>query len=179
MADLIATSPAQGHLPLARGSVTLTEAELAPITSVAPFRGREAEVSAALEAAMRAGLPAPNRTTGKAGARAVSTGPGEALVLGVAVAPEGAAVTDQSDAWVHLALEGAGARDVLARLTSVDLREGVFKRGHAARTLLFHVPVTLIRAGKDRWEILAPRSMAKTVLHDLSEAMIGVAARAG
>lgn len=177
MADLFARTPAEGLLPVTIGGVTLSEAEPARITSVAPFRGREAAVSKALQEAAGAAFPAPNRATGKAGARIVWTGPGQALVLGPAVAPEGAAITDQSDAWAHLVLEGQGARDVLARLAPVDLREGVFRRGHAARTLLFHMTATLIRTGTDRWEILVFRSMAKTAVHDLTGAMRGLAGR--
>lgn len=177
MVNLVAKSAADGLLPVTHGSVTLSEAGMARITSVAPFRGRSGAVSDALKAAVGAAFPAPNRVTGTAGARIVWTGPGQAMVLGPEVAVEGAALTDQSDAWAWLVLEGAGARDVLARLTPVDLRDGVFKRGHAARTLLFHMTCTLMRTGAERWEILVFRSMARTAVHDLGEAMRSVAAR--
>jgi heterotetrameric sarcosine oxidase gamma subunit len=178
VASLVARSPAEGLLPVTVGSVALSEAPLGPITGIAPFKGRAAEVSAALEAALGVGLPAPNRFRAGEGVTIVSTGPDQALVIGAGIAPGGAAVTDQSDAWAHLVLEGAGARDVLARLTPVDLRESRFAVGHAAQTLLFHMTATLMRIGPARWEILVFRSMARTAVHDLTEAMRSVAGRA-
>ena len=178
MADLKAGSPAEGLLPVTVGRLTLSEAPKAALSHVAPFRGRMADVSAALEAAVGASFPEPGRTTSGAGGRVVWVGPGQALVIGARVAPGGAAVVDQSDAWMHLRLEGPDARDVLARLTPVDLREAAFEVGHAARTLLFHMSATLIRTGAETWEILVFRSMAKTAVHDLTEAMHAVAGRA-
>lgn len=179
MASLEAKSPAAGLLPVSIGTVRLSEATTAPIWSVSPFRGREAAVSAALEAALGAGLPAPNRTTTGGAARIVWTGTWHTvLVLGAEIRVEGAAVVDQSDAWTWLVLEGDGAREVLARLTPVDLRDGVFAVDHAARTLLFHMTATLMRTGEARWEILVFRSMARTAVHDLTAAMRDVAGRA-
>ncbi len=179
MVKLVATSPAAGLVPLRHGSVMLSEVEATHITSVAPLDGKAKSVSAALKKAIGAEFPDPNRMTGKDGARVVWTGPGQAMVLGPEVALKGAALTDQSDAWTWLVLEGTDAAAVLARLTPVDLRDSVFEVGHAARTLLFHMTATLIRTGAERWEILVFRSMAKTAVHDLEEAMRSVAAQAG
>ena len=136
MVDLIAKSPCEGLLPVSFGDVTLREETWDAITSVAPLNVQEAAVSDALKAQIGAEFPKANRMTGKAGARAVFSGRGQALVLGPALAPiAGAAMTDQSDAWACVTLDGPSARDVLARLVPIDLREGAFKRGHAARTL--------------------------------------------
>lgn len=180
MVEMIAKTPSEGLLPRSRGSVTLHEIGHGAITSLAPFRGREAAVSRALEAQIGARFPAPGRSTGKAGARAVWSGVGQALVLGPRLAPiDGAAMTDQSDAWACVALEGAAARDVLARLTPLDLRVAVFRRGHAARTELAHMPAVLLRTGAERYEIMAFRSMARTLVHDVDGAMRDVAAREG
>ena len=176
MADLVALSPAAGLLPLSIGGVTLSEPPIAPITWVAPFKGREAQVSDAFD---EAGLefPAPNRTTGDGALRAVWAGPGQALVIGDPIAPEGAATADQSDGWARLRLEGDGVPDVLARLTPVDMRRDVFAVGHAARTLLFHMTATIMRVDEACWEILVFRSMAASAVHDLERAMRMVAAR--
>ena len=43
-------------------------------------------------------------------------------------------MTDQSDGWTVLALSGAAAVDVLARLVPVDLRLAAFPVGGALRT---------------------------------------------
>ena len=128
MADLVALSPAKGLLPVARGGVTLSEPDMVPMTFVAPFKGREAEVAVALERA-GAGFPGPNWSVGSGKVRAVWAGPGQALVIGAVVAPEGAAVSDQSDGWIRLRIEGGGVRDVLARLTPVDSAAGGLCRG--------------------------------------------------
>ncbi|WP_050930263.1 sarcosine oxidase subunit gamma [Aestuariivita boseongensis] len=178
MGDLIAKSACDGLLPLEIGGATLTEIVFDAITSVAPWRGHEQAVSDALKSQMGAAFPAPNRSTGKAKSRAVWSGRGQALVLGPPLEPiAGAAMTDQTDAWACVALEGPAARDVLARLVPIDLRDGSFKRGHAARTQLMHMSIVLMRTGADRYGIMALRSMAGTLVHDLETAMEAVAAR--
>ena len=177
MANLIAKAPMGDMDPITHGSVTLHELPMAAITWVAPFRGREAAVAAALEKSTGVGFPDPNRVLGDGAVRAVWAGPGQALVLGAVVAPDGAAVADQSDAWAIFALDGAGAADVLARLTPVDLRDAALPVGAAARTLLFHMTATLMRTAADRYEILVFRSMAASAVHELDTAMRRVAAR--
>ncbi len=177
MARLTATSPCAGLDLTSAGGCELSEVDYGSITSVAPFRGREREVSDALKAAIGSGLPAPNRVVGKAGARVAWSGLGQILVLGPPVAPEGAAVTDQSDAWACLALTGRGSVDVLARLTPLDLRDSRFRRGHAARSLMGHMPCLFLRPGMARYEMLVFRSMARTAVHELNRAMEDVAAQ--
>ncbi|KMW57988.1 Sarcosine oxidase gamma subunit [Candidatus Rhodobacter oscarellae] len=177
MAKLIAKSPGAGLLPVRVGSLSLTEEAHDAITCVAPFQGQEKPVSAALKDAIGAALPGVGRVTGKAGARVAWLGLGQVLVLGPPVAPPGAAVTDQSDGWACLTLEGPGSRAVLARLTPLDLRENLFKRGHAARSLLGHMTCLFLRTGVERYEMLVFRSMAATAVHELTHAMQSVAAQ--
>ncbi|WP_299349733.1 sarcosine oxidase subunit gamma [uncultured Shimia sp.] len=181
MADLIAKSPCAGLLPVTHGDVTLSEMDMTRMTSIAPFKGQDKAVSATLKDAHGMALPAANRATGKEGSRAVWFGQGQALLIGpepVAALAEHAAITDQSDGWAAVRLEGAGAEDVLARLVPVDLRKSNFKRGHTARSQLMHIMVSITRVGDNAFLILAFRSMAKTLVHDLETAMQGVAARA-
>ena len=178
MADLVALSPAAGLLPVSQGDITLREAPVGPITWVAPFAGKTAAVSKALKTAAGIAFPETGRFTRSGEVSAVWVGPGQALIVGAEVAPDGAACVDQSDAWAHLALDGPGGRDVLARLTPLDLRDGEFDEGQAARTLLFHMTASLWRAGPQRWEMLVFRSMAATAVHDIEVAMRRVAARA-
>lgn len=177
--ELLAKTPCAGKLPLSIGEVSLSEVDWGAITSVAPFSGQEKAVSEALKAEIGARFPAPGRMTGRAGARVVWTGMAQAFVLGPAVtALEGAALTDQSDAWTCVELEGAAARAVLARVAPLDLRPGVFKTGHAARTQLAHMSAVVMRLGETRYGIMVYRSMAQTLMHDLKEAMRSVAGRA-
>lgn len=180
MADLIAKSPCAGLLPVSHGPVTLSEVEMTHLTSLSPFKGQEKALSAALKEAHGMDLPGVNRATGKEGSRAVWFGQGQAMLVGpapVAALCKHAAVTDQSDAWALVRLEGEGSEDVLARLVPVDMRRVAFKRGHTARTQLQHMMVSVTRTGDNAFLIMAFRSIAKTLVHDLETAMRGVAAR--
>lgn len=175
MVKLIAKTPCDGLLPITIGAVTLAEIETGPITAVSPFKGQQEAVSEALNGACGVAFPAPNRTSQKDGVRLIWSGRGQALMLGVVPQIKGAALTDQSDAWCCVEIAGEGAEAVLARVTPIDAR--AMKRGQTARTMVQHMSVVLTRTGKVRFEVMAMRSMAKTLVHDLERAMTGVAAR--
>lgn len=179
MTRLIAISPAAGLVPLEIGDTRLEEADLGPLTSVAALKGRHGDVSAALQAALGVALPeAGQSVTTKAGARVIWFGQGHALVAGHPVEPiAGAALTDQSDGWCALTLSGPGARDVLARLTPIDLRSNAFAVDAAARTLLGHMQSSITRTARDSYLVLVFRSMAGTAVREISEAMEKRAAR--
>lgn len=179
MVELTSKSPFDGLLPLEIGSVRLAEMDAGVLTSLSPFEDT-ASLSEALERAHGVKWPAPNRAPGKEGARCLWFGHKEALLVGPEPDPSlaaHAAVVDQSDAWAVVTLEGAGAEDVLARLVPVDLRATRFKRGHTIRSQVLHMNASITRTGADRFMILVFRSMAQTLLHDLKQAMAGVAAR--
>ena len=181
MVKLVSKSPCDGILPLEIKGILLTETKPWVITSVAPYTGQQAGASAALKALIGAGLPEPNRSTGREGARVVWTGAGQAMVIGAEVdasLAQHAALTDQSDAWVVFRLEGQGVEDVLARLTPLDLNPGVFKPGHAARSLLGHMSAIFLRVSGEAFQIMVFRSMARTAVHELEITMRAVAARA-
>lgn len=176
MAELIARTACEGLLPRTIGDAVLEEVDLGVLTSVAPYKGAPDP----LKDTHGMAFPAPNRATGKAGARAIWFGRDMALLAGPAPDPAmaaHAALTDQSDAWACVTLSGAAAEDVLARLVPIDTRAAAFKRGHTARTQLQHINVSLTRIGADSFLILGFRAMAGTLVHDLVEAMESVAAR--
>lgn len=180
MDDLIAKSPCEGLLPLDIGGVTLSEEAPGRMTSLAPCRDAEVALSEALKAAHGMAWPAPNRATGKAGARAVWFGRGRALLIGPdpdATLTRLAALTDQSDAWAVVRIDGGRAEDVLARLVPVDLRAASFKRGHSVRSELAHMMASITRIGNAAFQIMVFRSMAATLVHELKTAMEAVAAR--
>lgn len=181
MAELIAKSPCEGLLPIECGGVTLSELPIVPITSIMAYKGQEKALSKALKDAHGMALPQPNRMTGREGARAIWFGQGQVMLIGPVpdtALTRYAALTDQSDAWATVRLQGAGCEDVLARLVPLDLRRHSFRRGHAARSQLQHMNVSLARAGDSAFQIMAFRSMASTLVHELEMAMKGVAARA-
>ena len=136
MAMLVELSPLAGQAPVAIGTVTLGEVAPGVVTSVAPFRGNEAEVGKRLTDAFGFGFPAPGRLEKGNSVQMLWAGRGRALLIGTAV-PEGlaelAALTDQSDAQAVVAVTGAAAAAVLERLTPLDLRDRTFPVGATAR----------------------------------------------
>ena len=174
MARLVAKTPAHDLVPVEIGTCRLTEKVYEAITWVAPYDGMANAVSEAI------GLPfpGPGQMSGGGPHLALWVGPGQALVLGAPVAPDGAAHADQSSGWAVLMLSGAQARDVLARLTPLDLRESAFPENRTARTLLGHMTASLTRIAPQKFEIMVFRSMANTAVHEIARAMKGVAARA-
>lgn len=181
MAELTPKSPAQGLKPLDIAGAHLTEAEAAPIWSLAPYRGQAGALSAALNASLGLGFPDPGKLIAQGGARIAWSGRDQAFLMGArpnaGLARHGA-IVDQSDAWAHLVLEGPGARAVLARLVPIDLAPAACPPASALRTLLGHMPMLLLHPGGDRFEILVFRSMAGTAIHELEQVMRMLAARA-
>jgi len=180
VAKLIAQSACDGLLPVTVGTVTLTEIVPENGWIVAPFKGQEKAVSQALSEACGVGFPAANRMLTKAGVRAQWVGAGRALVTGAALPDLAglAAVTAQADGLAIVGVEGSGAEALLARLVPLDLRAATFKRGHTARTLINHMSGSVSRTGAATFEVAVMRSMARTLVHELTEAAEGVAARA-
>ena len=180
MVELIERTPCDGLLPLTIGGVSLTEDLPAAMTSIAPYAGQAKPLNAALQAAHGVDFPAIGRSTGKAGARMIWFGQSMALLQGPVAAAElaeFAALTDQSDAWAVVRLDGIGAADVLARLVPVDLRGQSFKRGYTVRTELAHMMASITRIGPDAFQVMVFRSMARTLVHDLKTAMAAMLAR--
>lgn len=177
MVNLVAKTPCAGLLPVTVGTVSITEVEIGPVTLVAPYKGRKTAVSDALKSALGVGFPAPNRVLGT-DPRAIWCGKEQALIMGAECpAIDGAACLDHSDAWAVIRIDGADAAAVQARLTPIDLRPTVFKRGHTARTLLGHMTVSITRLGAQSFEVMAMRSMAGTLVHEVQQAAENVAAR--
>lgn len=184
VARLLSLTPTDGlGLPLEAGGVRLTAPDPGRLTLVAPFRGQQGAVSAALDRALGLGLPGPGETRTAGAARAIWFGRGQVMVMGPDISPgllDGiAAVTDQSDGWSCLRLEGLGAAEVLARLTPLDLRGAALPTGATARTLLGHMVTSLTRTGPDILDLLVFRSMTGTAVHEITTAMTRRAARLG
>lgn len=79
-------------------------------------------------------------------------------------------LADVSDARALLALEGAGAREVLAKGAPVDLAPGRFEPGEIRRTRLGQIAVAFWMTGPDRFELMCFRSVAGFAFDWLAQA---------
>lgn len=183
MAELIALpplTPCAGLLPLEIGAAKLTEAT-PRLTSIMSYKGQSAALSEALQAASGLDLPAPNRMSQKGETMLQWFGRDTYLLTGE---PDPnlvkhAALTDQSDAWAVTLLEGGSARDILARLTPLDLRPQMFKPGHTARSQIGHMMGAITCTDDNQFQIMVFRGFAATLVHELDVAMKAVAAKTG
>ena len=163
------------------GEAALTCNQPANILSVAPFKGQGMAVNDALKAVVKLALPTVGRVTSKKHVRAMWAGQGQWFVVGdialetlTEAFDAKAAVTDQSDAWTVLTLEGGDASEVMARLCSLDL--DALKQGQTARADFAHM-MSCITPISEGFEIMIMRSFAKTAIHHTREAMSKLAAQ--
>lgn len=180
MPELIAKSALSGHAPLTLLATTLAEGMAEPITSIAPFPGRMDRVNATL-APLGLAFPQPNTQATSGETRLLWAGRDQAFLIGTK-APENlsdhAALTDQTDGWAVLTLQGPAAADALMRPFPLDLRATAFPLGCTARAPLNHMQAILTRTGPEAFEIMVFRSMARTAWAELAEALEVLAARA-
>lgn len=173
MVDIIVKKPCEGLLPVTAGTSTLTEVNIADAWSIAPFDGRRDATAAALKK-LGLSLPGVGEYVENGEKSILWIGDGQWLVFGIAdLPPLPAAVTNQSDGWACVRIDGA-AIDVLARLAPVDLRHA---EGHVLRTLVGHMSAIVIGRSGGVFDVMVMRSMAATLVHELTVAAKGVAAR--
>ncbi|SFR47043.1 sarcosine oxidase subunit gamma [Litoreibacter janthinus] len=85
-----------------------------------------------------------------------------------ALKEEHALVVNVSDARAVFIIEGAGAREVLAKLCPVDLSRDVFRPGMFRRTRLAQAPVAFWARDETTFELVCFRSEAQYVFDVLS-----------
>lgn len=159
------------------GPWSLTEVTDVALASLAPRRGREAEVA---KAAAGAGIPLPDVAQSDGGEvyAAFWLTPEMWMVEAplathediraklVAVFGDAASVTEQTDAWVRFDLSGPGLERVFAKLCNVDLAAA--PEGYATRTVIEHMGCYLIKRAKaSSWGVTlyGARSMAGSLHH--------------
>ena len=180
MAELLALNPCAGLLPITHGDWTLSEGEAGVLTWLSPIKGQHAALGAALTRAHGVAWPEVGKASSGKEARCVWLGKDQAMLMGPAPAEalhDHAGLSDQSDGWAVLRLVGLDGSDVLARLIPVDLRLSAFPVGRALRTQCQHVNVMVLRESPAAIVILGFRSMAQTLMHEIAEAMVSVAAQ--
>jgi heterotetrameric sarcosine oxidase gamma subunit len=84
------------------------------------------------------------------------------------------AVTEVSDAFATIAVEGALAAAVLVRGCGLDLSPEAFGNAACARTRLAQLPVVLRRVTSERYECLVDRSAAQWLFEWMEDAAEGL-----
>ncbi len=180
MIKLLEQGAFDGVLPIECQGTRLRGLDLGPIWAILPKPGQGAAASEALSATHGLPFPAPGTSARVGGIEALWFGRDQALLIG-AVPSEAlhatCAVIDQSDGWAVADLDGDLAEPALARLVPIDLDARVFGIGQTARTQAGHMALSITRTGPQAFRLMVFRSMAQTLVHELSGAMTRVAAR--
>lgn len=79
-------------------------------------------------------------------------------------------LTDQSDAWAMLDINGPRSLHVLERLCPLDLNVQSFSVDKVARTTMEHMSVIIMRVTEERFYLLTPRSSMRSFVHALTHA---------
>ena len=82
------------------------------------------------------------------------------------------AVTPLSSSRTRVTIDGAPARDVLAKGIAVDFHPEVFTPGKFAMTGVHHMPVLVHCTGPDRFDLYAMRTFALSVWEWLADAAL-------
>lgn len=87
---------------------------------------------------------------------------------------ESAYITDQSDSWVGLRLQGPMALQSLERICPIDLHPTVFTEGSVTRTIMEHLAVIILSESTEHYLLLSPTSSAQSFLHAVETSLRNV-----
>lgn len=186
----IATTPLSRIYAAGRHGVGESEAGLAmaelgdfELVQVMARRGMWSAADQACKEAYGKPAPAKPQAVEANGALLIWSGPDQFLVLsrrtGDGSAMEGArlafaglaSLSEQSDGRSLIRISGAKARDMLAKVCSLDLHPAVFPAGAAAATSIDHTPVNLWRGedadGAAVYNLLVFATFAESLWHTL------------
>lgn len=159
--------------------------DLAIVSIALPLGGEDAALKA-IKSAFDADLPNPGQSAmAKDETRLVRLSPDQAFAIFKRATPDaephvqtllkGAAyTTDQTDVWSGLALDGPLARTALERICPIDLHPDAFVEGAAARTVMEHLGVLILRTGPDAYLLLSASSSAGSFLHAVETSLVNV-----
>ena len=172
MIDLKAKSAAEGLLPVTIGGLSLAEVPPRAIYSIAPFKG--ADVSDALQKAVGLGLPEVGKSQANGAVEIAWVARGQYFLFGAMPPKLNAAITDQSDGWCAVHLAGGEVVEVMARLCPVDVN--AMSDGDVLRSLVGEMSAIILRR-REGFDIMVFRAFAKTLVHEMREAMVSVNAQ--
>ncbi len=182
--SLISAPPLAGY-DETLGGIRLRAPEGVAIVSIALPLGGEAAAEKAVKAAYGVALPEVGQSVVAGDARLVRLGLDQGFVIFTHTEPNAEAVvaeklkgkaytTDQTDVWVGLDMSGARCRDALERICPLDLHPDAFGVDQAARTVMEHLGVLIIRTGEEAYLLLSASSSAGTFQHALHQSMKNV-----
>ena len=163
---LTASSPLDGHCIIVDGA-SLFEVSQWSIVSVSPFVGNEAEFNTAINKLFNSAYPSATKAFELTGKNAVILLPSShgqwffcfddevrdpvatARDLLGRVTSNRVAMTDQSDAWVILALTGPLICQTLERICPIDCSLPAMPIGNTARTMIEHIGTIILRRPDD------------------------------
>jgi sarcosine oxidase subunit gamma len=164
---------------VAAGAVSVRDAGLQGMVTL---RGHLGEIAGAVREVAGVEVPEVNRFAMNGDRGAVWMSPDELLLLmpyaeaGAAVAALDTALAgvhhlavDVSDARAVMVLDGAGAREVLGKLTPADLTPSVMGPGQVRRSRIGQVAAAFWCVAEDRWTVVCFRSVGDYAFKLLSQ----------
>ena len=187
---LTASSPLDGHCTIVDGA-SLSEVSGRSIVSVSPFTGNEKKFNISIEKLFNSAPPNAINSFELTGRNACILLPSSHSqwflcfdgvvpdpvakarnLLGRAISNQ-VAMTDQSDAWVILALTGPLIYHTLERICPIDCSLPAMHIGATARTMIEHLGTIILRRPNDDngspcfW-LMSARSSAASFLHAIT-----------
>ena len=141
MVELYATSASEAALPLKIGGVSVAEVATS-LFLVAPFKGKFTQAATVLNTQMGLEWPAVHELKRMGGAYVLWFDHAHIAFMGAEPSVElarYAAVTDVSDACCIIDISGVSVRNVLARVTPLDVRAKSFNIGMTQRSMVMHM----------------------------------------
>ena len=174
MTDLIAETALGGTTPRVTqaGPVTLTERFDIALASLALRKGASTPQPFGLTLA----APGEITTDGTIGSLWMAPGqwmieaPLQDLAARLSAEIPGCSVTEQTDGWVIIDIDGPAPAIEALRERLVNLPPQALAPGRATRTLMHHMSVFVIRRTDGRLSIMGMRSMAGSLWHTLEQA---------
>jgi len=83
-------------------------------------------------------------------------------------------ITDQSDSWAGMSIEGESATLALERICPIDLHPSTFGVGQVTRTTMEHLAVIILREADNRYLLMSPSSSASSFQHALETSLHNV-----
>jgi sarcosine oxidase subunit gamma len=184
----LAAKPALGGIHREFNGVTLDEITDHGLLSIAAFRGQEKTLAKVLASEYKIKIPAVGHSTvdDSSGARFLGLQTDQCMVLFFDEAnalfgkrlrdklATAAWLTDQSDSWVMLRINGPLASAALERICLIDLHPDVFGEGQVTRTVMEHMATIILRESVNSWLLMSPRSSAHSFLHALETSVHNV-----